>query len=64
MATRYRLRFQGTRATKKAASLKQARKDARYWLDFGQTKVCIDRQLPSGRYTQVECKLRSRRGRR
>lgn len=59
--TKYRLRFQGTRSTKTAPTIKQARVDARYWLNFGQTKVCIDRQLPSGLFEQVACLMKKRK---
>lgn len=51
----YRLTFGGTRATKYAPTLTAARKDARYWVDFGQMKVCIHKRLPSGGYRQVQC---------
>lgn len=51
----YRLTFGGTRAAKYAATLTEARKDARYWVDFGQMKVCIHKRLPSGSYRQVQC---------
>lgn len=57
---KYRLTFGGTRATKYAATLTAARKDARYWVDFGQMKVCIHKRLPSGDYRQVQCIKRSR----
>lgn len=60
----YVLTFGGTRARKKARTLRQARLDARYWLDFGQVKVCIHKQLPSGGLKQVQCVSRRSRKRR
>ncbi|HEV3059683.1 MAG TPA: hypothetical protein VGY48_15640 [Vicinamibacterales bacterium] len=56
----YRLRFQGTSAKKFAPTLKAAVADAKYWLSFGQTKVCIDRKLAHS-YAQVKCVARRRR---
>ena len=52
---RYRLTFGGTRAAKYAPTLTAARKAARYWVAFGQMKVCIHKRLPSGDYRQVQC---------
>lgn len=57
----FRLRFQGTTAKKFAPTLKQANADAKYWLAFGQTKVCIDRKLPHS-YQQVKCVLKRKGG--
>jgi hypothetical protein len=51
----YVLTFGGTRARKYASTLTQAWKDARYWVDFGQKKVCINKRLPSGRLHQIQC---------
>lgn len=58
----YVLTFGGTRTRHYAASLRQARADARYWIAYGQMKVCIHRRLPSGRLHQVECVGRKRGG--
>lgn len=55
----YVLTFSGTRARKFAASLRQARQDARYWISYGAMKVCINKRLPSGRLHQVQCLSRS-----
>jgi hypothetical protein len=54
----YRLTFGGTRATKRATTLKQATKDAQYWVDYGQSRVCIDKKLPSGGFKRVRCLYR------
>lgn len=53
----YFLTFGGTTARKHAATLSQARKDARYWVDFGQKKVCIHKRTPHGS-KQVQCVTR------
>lgn len=58
---RYVLTFGGTRARKHAKTLKQAREDARYWVDFGQKKVCINERLPSGKLRQIQCVTRTKR---
>jgi hypothetical protein len=52
---RYRLSFGGTRAKRWAPTLKMAIDDARYWVHYGQKRVCIDRSLPSGRFQRVRC---------
>lgn len=51
----YRLTFGGTRKKLYSPTLAVAMKDARYWVNFGQMKVCIDRMLPSGGVHRVKC---------
>ena len=60
-AKAYRLNFGGTKAKKYASTKKQALRDAYYWRDFGQVKVCIDRKMPSGVYKQIKCIKRKKR---
>ncbi len=50
----FRLSFGGTRAKKWAPTLRQAMADARYWLGYGQTRVCIDKKTPHG-FVSVKC---------
>jgi len=54
----FRLKFGGTRKTLPAATLKQAVKDARYWSQWGQKRVCVERRLPSGGWEFMKCWLR------
>jgi hypothetical protein len=56
----YRLSFGGTRAKKYAPTKREAYKDARYWIAFGQMKVCVEKRLPSGDYKQVGCVRRKK----
>lgn len=55
---KYRLSFGGTAAKKWAPSLTAAVRDARYWVDWGQKRVCIDRVLPSGQMRRIRCLVR------
>lgn len=55
----YRLSFGGTRAVKWAPTKAAALADARYWIGYGQMRVCIDRRLPSGSFTRVKCLYRA-----
>lgn len=57
----YRLSFEHTRTKKFAPTMTEAVKDARYWIAFGQMRVCIERKLPSGDYAQVRCVKRRHR---
>jgi hypothetical protein len=59
--TIYRLSFGGTRKKLYATSKKAAMDDARYWLRFGQKRVCIDALLPTGTERRVTCLERGRR---
>lgn len=51
----YRLTFGGTRKKLWASSMSAAVDEAKYWVGFGQKRVCIDRALPSGRFHRVRC---------
>jgi hypothetical protein len=58
----FQLRFGHTSARKYAPTMKQAVADARYWLGFGQTRICIYRRGPNdATYAQVRCLTRRRR---
>ena len=61
---KFRLSFGGTRTKHHAPTKAQAMKDAAYWIDFGQTKVCVEKRLPSGRFADVGCMVRSGAGAR
>lgn len=54
----FRLSFGGTRAKKFAPTLKAAVADARYWLSYGQRRVCIERKFPHAGYKTVRCLTR------
>jgi hypothetical protein len=56
----YRLKFGGTRKTLPASSLKVAVIFAKYWTNWGQKRVCIEKRLPSGRYELSRCVTRKR----
>ena len=60
--TRYKVTYAGTRKAHFYSTLKAAREQARWAVGIGNTKSCIKRQLPSGRWELVECKIRRRAG--
>lgn len=61
MTSKFFLTFGGTSVRKPADTLKQAREDARYWVAYGQRRVCIHVRVP-GRNEGVllECATRTK----
>jgi hypothetical protein len=62
-AKNFRLSFGGTRKKIWVGTKKAAVAEARYWLSFGQRRVCIDRKLPTGTMQRVRCMKRRRSAR-
>jgi hypothetical protein len=61
LSKKFRLSFGGTRRKIWTGTRKAAIAEARYWLAFGQKKVCIDRKLPTGTMKRVKCMKRAKR---
>lgn len=56
----FRLSFPHTNAKKFASTMTEARKDVRYWLSYGVSKVCVERRVTGNQYVPVKCYKRFR----
>lgn len=55
---KFRLSFGGTSRKIWVGTKKAAVAEARYWLRAGNSRVCIDRKLPTGTMQRVRCLTR------